>query len=221
MRSTLWLFATFSMLPFVLIIFNGLLKLFLYCIQYNAWHFKASLDRSILSKITHIHCHFNKYIYIYIYIYIDEKVYVICNSVWCNAMPHADIINCFTEKNCFLYHEISICDIGNITYRFTVFHEVFLGLKLSVFTKFRTILSCLWPKSDASHEYCRYLPWNTIIDVCTQSWTIPYDSKFLKDRTNCSSKMNIYECKLWDMLRDYMSCFTTENVLCVFKKVPC
>ncbi len=37
-----------------------------------------------------------------------------------------------------------------------------LGLKLSVCTKFRTVLPRSWPKSDASHEYHRYL-----IDSCS------------------------------------------------------
>jgi len=45
--------------------------------------------------------------------------------------------------------------------KFTVLNEVFLGLKLSVLTKFCLVLSRKWMKSFASHQYCRYLKEST------------------------------------------------------------
>ncbi len=43
---------------------------------------------------------------------------------------------------------------------FTIFHEGFLGPKLSVLTKFHLIAYHLAPKSLASRNYCSYLVFN-------------------------------------------------------------
>ncbi len=86
-----------------------------------------------------------------------------------------------------------------------VFHEVFLGLKLSVFTKFCTILSHLRPKSDASHEYHRYL--GLSIDLTNKDKKIL--KSFVKDKySSLFFRTSVDEEKKF--FNDYWSlCFIT------------
>ncbi len=65
-----------------------------------------------------------------------------------------------------------------------VFHKVFLGLKLSFFTKFHTVSPRLWPKSHASHEYCRYC-----YNISVANFVIKFDLLLnLVKRTSKNSK---------------------------------